>query len=592
MTLLCFTIINSVCAQSLDDLNYGDSDIGLNDSVNPELNRDSTFKSLQSTVIESSNTDKTEKTNTNESLGAKAISSNCEKTDTYEDKSVKTSTAKASNTTQVKENKTSMKITTLAKSASSYFAYVKKNGKLPNPVSISNKKYQSAQYLYLVSKAVSNISASTVEIKDFLVNNFSYINYKTANGTLSKKECEELANKTARFIEKNHRAPTWIGSDKGNIPCNQLILLFTKCLDYYNNNSKLPSSVKLSDVDLDKISGKSNVSSSKASNSSKNAGNSEILLNSTLNAISSILTDLNSILNPSISTTTTITISSNSKTNTTTATIKTNTTVSTKSNTSAKTNSSTKTNTKTNSSTKTNTSAKTNNSTKTNTNTKVNTTAKTNSSTKTNTNTKVNTTAKTNTNTATSSSSKNSLSSWVDKAITAVGKSLIKFINSSILNDKYNGESLKKYLSASKNCQSTSSTIKSLAKKLTSSLTSDYDKGEKIFNWVRDNIEYQKYSNTKKGALNTLNSKSANCVDQAHLVVALARAAGLPARYVNANNCKFTSGYVSGHVWAQILVGITWVVADTTSSRNSFGIVKNWDVKNYKLVGKYSSISF
>ena len=123
-------------------------------------------------------------------------------------------------------------------------------------------------------------------------------------------------------------------------------------------------------------------------------------------------------------------------------------------------------------------------------------------------------------------------------------------------------------------------------------MTSDYDKGEKIFNWVRDNIEYQKYSNTKKGALNTLNSKSANCVDQAHLVVALARAAGLPARYVNANNCKFTSGYVSGHVWAQILVGITWVVADTTSSRNSFGIVKNWNVKSYKLVGKYSSISF
>ena len=92
--------------------------------------------------------------------------------------------------------------------------------------------------------------------------------------------------------------------------------------------------------------------------------------------------------------------------------------------------------------------------------------------------------------------------------------------------------------------------------------------------------------------MQTLKSRGANCVDHAHLVVALSRAAGLPARYVNANNCKFSSGYVSGHVWAQVLVGNTWVVADTTSSRNKFGVVNNWNVKSYKLVGKYSSISF
>ena len=166
------------------------------------------------------------------------------------------------------------------------------------------------------------------------------------------------------------------------------------------------------------------------------------------------------------------------------------------------------------------------------------------------------------------------------------------YLNTSILNDKYLGESLSKYLSASKNCQVNNKLIKSLAKNLTASLTSDYKKGEKIFNWVRDNIGYQKYSNTKLGALKTLKKKVANCVDHAHLIVALSRAAGLPARYVNANNCKFTSGYVSGHVWAQVLVGNTWVVADATSSRNKFGVVKNWNVNSYKLVGKYSSINF
>lgn len=188
--------------------------------------------------------------------------------------------------------------------------------------------------------------------------------------------------------------------------------------------------------------------------------------------------------------------------------------------------------------------------------------------------------------------SSNKASASTKKTNSSKSSLTAKYLNTSILNDKYLGESLKKYLSSSKNCQVSNSMIKSLAKKLTSTLKTDFKKGEKIFNWVRDNVGYSKYRNTKKGALKTLKSKSANCVDQAHLVVALSRAAGLPARYVNGNKCRFTSGYVSGHVWAQVLVGNTWVVADTTSSRNKFGVVNNWNVKNYQLVGKYSSISF
>ena len=80
-------------------------------------------------------------------------------------------------------------------------------------------------------------------------------------------------------------------------------------------------------------------------------------------------------------------------------------------------------------------------------------------------------------------------------------------------------------------------------------------------------------------------------MDQAHLSIALYRAAGLPARYVH-GTCVFSSGSTYGHVWAQVLIGDTWIVSDSTSTRNSFDNVVNWNNYNYSLNGYYSSISF
>ena len=151
---------------------------------------------------------------------------------------------------------------------------------------------------------------------------------------------------------------------------------------------------------------------------------------------------------------------------------------------------------------------------------------------------------------------------------------------------------LKKYLASSKNCQVKDKSIQDLAKTLTSKLKSDYDKGKKLFNWVRDNIQYKKYRNTRRGAVKTLQTKKGNCVDQSHLLIALSRASGIPARYVKGGNCKFSNGYVSGHIWTQMYINNKWVVADTTSHRNSLGKIKNWNTKNYKLYGQFSSINF
>lgn len=161
-----------------------------------------------------------------------------------------------------------------------------------------------------------------------------------------------------------------------------------------------------------------------------------------------------------------------------------------------------------------------------------------------------------------------------------------------ILNSKYNGESLTNYLIDSENCQVSDAVIKSLATSLTSGLTTSSAKANAIFKYVRDNIPYSFYYNIKYGAKGTLNVKNGNCVDQAHLLTALSRAAGLATRYVHGTAYFYGVKTRYGHVWTQILIGDTWNVADPTSSRNSFGVVNNWNPSTYVLHGYYSSLDF
>ena len=163
--------------------------------------------------------------------------------------------------------------------------------------------------------------------------------------------------------------------------------------------------------------------------------------------------------------------------------------------------------------------------------------------------------------------------------------------STSSLNTKNTITDLKPYLAASTNCQVGNSQIKSVVDSLISGLTSDTAKAKAIYNYVRDKVSYSFYYNTKYGAVGTLNSKTGNCVDQAHLLIAMYRTAGLAARYVH-GTCVFSSGSTYGHVWAQVLIGDTWTVADPTSTRNSFGNVVNWNNYNYQLKGYYPSIAF
>ena len=159
------------------------------------------------------------------------------------------------------------------------------------------------------------------------------------------------------------------------------------------------------------------------------------------------------------------------------------------------------------------------------------------------------------------------------------------------LNSKNKISNLAPYLAASTNCEVNSAQIKKLVTKLTKNCKSDKEKADKIFRYVRDTVSYSFYYDTKFGAVGTLNARTGNCVDHSHLLVAMFRASGLAARYAH-GTCTFSSGGTYGHVWTQVLLGDTWVVADATSSRNTFGHVANWNSNSYHLNGYYAGIAF
>ena len=159
------------------------------------------------------------------------------------------------------------------------------------------------------------------------------------------------------------------------------------------------------------------------------------------------------------------------------------------------------------------------------------------------------------------------------------------------LNQKNTVKDLSIYLKSTSNCQVGNSKLKSKVNSLTKDLTTDLAKAKAIYNFVRDSISYSFYYDTHYGAVGTYNAGSGNCVDQAHLLVAMLRTAGIPARYVH-GTCTFSSGSTYGHVWAQVCVDNYWYVVDPTSSRNSFGNIVNWNTKSFSLSGTYASLPF
>jgi len=136
------------------------------------------------------------------------------------------------------------------------------------------------------------------------------------------------------------------------------------------------------------------------------------------------------------------------------------------------------------------------------------------------------------------------------------------------------------FLQSTEMVQSDAPQIAELARRLTSGANSQYEAVTAITNHVTDVIKYT-FNPPKYDALYTLNTRSGNCQNLAHLSIALLRSVGIPARIVggitlkdawkvpvDARNSIVQSMGQGGHAWMEIYFpDLGWLSYDPQQSR-------------------------
>ncbi|MCX7991643.1 MAG: transglutaminase family protein [Proteobacteria bacterium] len=138
-----------------------------------------------------------------------------------------------------------------------------------------------------------------------------------------------------------------------------------------------------------------------------------------------------------------------------------------------------------------------------------------------------------------------------------------------------------RYLSSSPLVQSDDERIKTVAIKLAEGTTNLYDVVNRVINYVSDNVKYT-YNPQKYDAVFTLETKSGNCQNIAHLSIALLRALNIPARIVGGITLKEQwkiplgkDGYLvqsmgqGGHAWIEVYFpSYGWLPFDPQQTKN------------------------
>jgi len=178
------------------------------------------------------------------------------------------------------------------------------------------------------------------------------------------------------------------------------------------------------------------------------------------------------------------------------------------------------------------------------------------------------------------------------------------------------GEALAYFLQPSDNLtyynrgiQSNNQAIINQAQAITNGLATDYEKAKAIHVWVASNVWYdwdlwakaQKdndwaYVNDASTAAKVLNSKRTLCGGYTHLTVALLRAAGIPAKFVNGTYIKDDDAF--NHAWYEAYVDGRWIIGDSTADRggdyinSSFSQQRQGGVKSFDISIEEQSKSF
>ncbi|MGB9980068.1 pseudomurein-binding repeat-containing protein [Methanobacterium sp.] len=443
--------------------------------------------------------------------------------------------------------------------------YIETNKKLPSFVTIGTKQVSMPEFLKLMVNGVLQLNngiTNPIKLENILNPQESTGSFKT--GSINLAEYLKLAQTIKSFIDSNGIAPNYSTTSLGNIQFEQLIYMYSKILNFQKENNRLPntvsmdSSLKISSPVIEQqsipsftveqikkaaVNVKSYIETNKILPNYVLVGNIQVKMNDFLNLLVESLLQINMNVNTPI-TLKNITAPDEFTSNFANGDIMTTEYIDIAQRIKSFINS----------------------------------------------------------NSATPSYATTSLGKVSYEDLIYMYSKILSFYNSNNRLPSYVSMSssnyipipipteLEKYLQATKNCQVNDPRIISLSESITEGAITTYDKAVAIFNWVRDNLSYSFYYNTKYGAVNTLLKKEGNCVDHSHLLIALARAAGIPAKYEH-GTCTFTSG-TYGHVWAQLWVDGKWYNADAISYRNTFGVINNWNTNTMAKKGTYIELPF
>lgn len=134
-------------------------------------------------------------------------------------------------------------------------------------------------------------------------------------------------------------------------------------------------------------------------------------------------------------------------------------------------------------------------------------------------------------------------------------------------------EADKRDILPSRGVQSDDPQIMNLANSLTKDLSTDLEKAKAIYEYVAKNISYDvaKMKNNEfawdDSALKTLEKKSGVCQDYAYLTIALLRASGIEARFVEGRaggENAFGIAFAERHAWVEAKIDGRWLTMDPT----------------------------
>jgi len=132
--------------------------------------------------------------------------------------------------------------------------YGSSNGKIPNGIVIDNKSISMDDYLYAAARTTINLN--TNQKKTITTNNYKPPTNPptiTATGTLTKNGYLQTAANIKKYMETYGRSPNYATTTIGKVNYQSLIYTYSRIINFYNTNKRLPSSVTIKSVKINTI---------------------------------------------------------------------------------------------------------------------------------------------------------------------------------------------------------------------------------------------------------------------------------------------------------------------------------------------------